>query len=129
MTRGFYWKNHYSEKDENISCLKARNNWNENELKRANEKIEEINKAHQKEIEKYKNQILKLEEEKKKINKENDKLKKELKEWNNSFTNIYDKLVLKKKFRSKEEPIKKIKIISKIEDDLYERLLNKQNKK
>lgn len=97
MTRGFYWKNHHSEKDENISCLKARNNWNENELKKANEKIEEINKAHQKEIEKYKNQILELEEEKKKINKENDKLKKELKEWNNSFTNIYDKLVLKKK--------------------------------
>ena len=30
--------------------------------------------------------------------------------------------------RSKEEPIKKIKIISKIEDDVYERLLNRNNK-
>ena len=29
------------------------------------------------------------------------------------------------KFKSKEEPIKKIKIISKIEDDFYERLLNR----
>ena len=33
---------------------------------------------------------------------------------------------LQQQLRSKEEPIKKIKIISKIEDDLYERLLNKQ---
>jgi len=32
------------------------------------------------------------------------------------------------KFKSKEEPIKKIKIISKIEDDVYERLLNRNNK-
>ena len=30
--------------------------------------------------------------------------------------------------RSKEEPIKKLKIISKIEDDVYERLLNRNNK-
>ena len=30
--------------------------------------------------------------------------------------------------RSKEEPIKEIKIISKIEDDVYERLLNRNNK-
>jgi hypothetical protein len=36
-----------------------------------------------------------------------------------------DSSELQKKFRSKEEPIKKIKIISKIEDDLYERLLNR----
>ena len=35
---------------------------------------------------------------------------------------------IKPKFISKEEPIKKIKIISKIEDDLYERLLNNKHK-
>ena len=97
MTRGFFWKNHYSEKDENISCLKARNNWKDNELKKANVIFEEINMAHQKEIENYKNYISQLMEEKKIINKENDKLKKELKEWNHSFKNIYEKLVLKKK--------------------------------
>ena len=66
MTRGFFWTNHYSEKDENITCLKARNKWNENEIKKSNEKIEEITKENQKEIEKYKNQILVLKEEKKK---------------------------------------------------------------
>ena len=69
----------------------------DNELKKANVIFEEINMAHQKEIENYKNQISQLMEEKKIINKENDKLKKELKEWNHSFKNIYEKLVLKKK--------------------------------
>ncbi len=107
MTRGFYWKNHYSENDENIECLKARNDWKGNEIKKLNEKIEEIKIAHQKEIEKYKNQISALDNEKKKINKENDKLKKELKDWNSSFTNIYDKLVLKKNSIYEEEEEKK----------------------
>ena len=66
MTRGFYWKNHYSENDENIECLKARNDWKGNEIKKLNEKIEEIKIAHQKEIEKYKNKISALDDEKKK---------------------------------------------------------------
>ena len=47
---------------------------------------------------------------KKKIKKENDKLKKELKDWNSSFTNIYDKLVLKKKSIYEEEEEKKYNI-------------------
>ena len=109
MTRGYYWKSHYSENDENIACLKERNKWNENEIKKSNEKIEEIESAHRKEIEKYKNHILILEEEKKNINNENFKLKQELKDWTNSFKNIYDKLIIKKNIKKEDEEEKEKK--------------------
>ena len=111
MTRGFFWTNHYSENDENINCLQTRNKWKDNELKKSNEKIEEINNTHQKEIEKYKRQIIALEEEKKKIINENNMLKKELKDWTNSFKNIYDKLVIKKNIKNEDEEKKKNIII------------------
>ena len=52
MTRGYFWTNHYNEKDENIACLKARNEWNEKELQKSYKNIEEANKAHQEEIKK-----------------------------------------------------------------------------
>ena len=82
-------------------------------------KLPKIDK--QKTSEKYKER--EREKEKEKIN--NNKLRK-IEEKKNDYKNNNNSNDLQHQLRSKEEPIKKIKIISKIEDDLYERLLNKQ---
>ena len=55
----------------------------------------------------------------------NSKVKKFEEKKNDILTNFND---FQQQLRAKEEPIKKIKIISKIEDDVYERLLNRNNK-
>ena len=55
----------------------------------------------------------------------NNKVKKFEEKKNDILTNFND---FQQQLRAKEEPIKKIKIISKIEDDVYERLLNRNNK-
>ena len=103
MTRGFFWSKHYSEKDENIDCLKAQIKNLEDLSKKSKEQIEEIKNSHKLEILTLKKEIKKLENEKNIYKKEKEELKKELEEWNTSFKDIYNKLVLKKEKEKKEE--------------------------
>ena len=96
MTRGEFWSNHYSENNDNIICLKAQVKYHEENYNKSQNEIENLKKIQKNEIRKYEEKIEKLKEEKNQIEGENKNLKKELKEWNNSFKDIYNKLILKK---------------------------------
>ena len=59
MARRFFWSNHYSEKNENINCLKAQVEYNEKLYKTYKEQNEKLKETHKKQINKYKDDILK----------------------------------------------------------------------
>jgi seryl-tRNA synthetase len=96
MTRAKYWSNHYSKNNDNIDCLKAQVKYHEENYNKSQAIIENLKDNHKNEIKEYEDRIKKLEEEKNKFKIKNQELKKELEEWNNSFKDIYNKLILKK---------------------------------
>ena len=63
MARGFYWTNHFSENNENISCLKGQIEYHKIINNQTKENNDRLKKNYETEILKYKNEIKKLQEE------------------------------------------------------------------
>lgn len=108
MTRGFYNREHYSANNDNIDCLKGQVEIYKKKYNNALDKIEknkveverqvkQLKIKNKKENDALKNEIKILKENQSKNLNEIGELKQELSEWNSSFKDIYNKLVLNKK--------------------------------
>ena len=108
MTRGYYNSEHYSANNDNIDCLKGQVDIYKKRYDNALDKIEkykievdkqvkQLKKKHKTENDALKNEIKILKENQNKNLNEIAQLKQELSEWNSSFKDIYNKLVLNKK--------------------------------
>ena len=87
MKRGVYLKEHYSENNENVKCLKAQvDRWSQMYNEDINNKITEINEL--------KNKIKEMEKNQKTYETENIKLKKNLEEIKYIFKKTYNKLFI-----------------------------------
>ena len=108
MTRGYYNSEYYSANNDNIDCLKGQVDIYKKRYDNALDKIEkykievdkqvkQLKKKHTTENDALKNEIKILKENQNKNLNEIAQLKQELSEWNSSFKDIYNKLVLNKK--------------------------------
>jgi predicted RNase H-like nuclease (RuvC/YqgF family) len=108
MTRGYYNSKHQSVDNNNIDCLKGQVEVYKKNITTLKDTINKNNYENQKQIHKLKEKNKSINDELKKeikILKENEtkylneiaQLKQELSEWNSSFKDIYNKLVLNKK--------------------------------
>ena len=120
MNKGEYYKKHFSEKNDNLQCLKDQsiyyqNKYNEilkecdnykKEISNAQKIINELIDSNQKDNNNHEKEINKIKNEKEQLMKENEILKEKLLKWNNSFKNIYNDLVDKDK--DEDEEIRRI---------------------
>ena len=111
MTKGEYYKKHFSQNNDNLQCLKAQSVYYQNkydeilnecnnykkEINNAQKIINELIDSNQKDINKHEKEINKIKNEKEQLEKENIILKDKLLKWNNCFKNIYNELVGKEK--------------------------------
>ena len=111
MTRGYYNSKHQSADNNNIDCLKGQVEVYKKNITTLKDTINKNNYENQKQYQKLKEKNKSINDELKKeikILKENEtkylneiaQLKQELSEWNSSFKDIYNKLVLNKKEKS-----------------------------
>ena len=107
MTKGEYYKKHFSKINDNLQCLKDQtiyyqNKYNEilnecnnykKEINNAQKIINELIDSNQKDSDKHEKEINKIKNEKEQLEKENISLKEKLLKWNNSFKNMYNELI------------------------------------
>ena len=109
MTKGLYYKNHFSNNNENLECLKDqvvfyKNKYNEilkiykSEINNAQNVINELIDTNTK----IDNEINRIKNEKNELVTENNNLKEKLLKWNNSFKKIYDELVDEKEQKNND---------------------------
>ena len=137
MNKGEYYKNHFSEKNDNLQCLKNQsiyyqNKFNEivkecdnykKEIDNAQKIINELIDSNQKDNNKHEEEKNKLKNEKEQLIKENEILKEKLLKWNNSFKNIYNDLVDKdedEEIRTEEEKRRRKEQLENIHDQQIE---------
>ena len=103
MTRGHYNSKHNSVNNDNIDCLKGQIEFYKNKYKNSLDKIEKLKKKSMTENDKLKNEIKIWKKKDEKNIKEINQLKQELLEWNNSFKDIYNKLIINKKAKEEDD--------------------------